>query len=102
MAKTMVFLVSAFFHELVISVALRFIFPALFTLFLGSNFILSLTGEPKHRILGNLFVMFFIGAGVSFTVTMYNLEASARRNCPLTEDPIWALPPRFQTCGCFI
>ncbi|KAF6030048.1 SOAT1 [Bugula neritina] len=80
------FFISAVFHEYIIILAFRFVYPVLFVLFaiIGVGFIYVTTGHNKRTSNIFLWVALFIGNGI--LMCLYSMEYFSRRNCPLIKD----------------
>ena len=83
MAFSMVFLISAIFHEIIIVVSFKIFYPILLVMFGGPGVIYTLLPKKESRLL-NIFVwsMFFVGNGL--LVIFYSWEYFARQSVDLT------------------
>jgi sterol O-acyltransferase len=79
-----VFLLSAVFHEYILTVAFGFFYPVLFIMFAGAGFAFIFLPNKSNRT-GNVFmwVALFIGNGV--LMCLYSMEWYAQRTCPNTD-----------------
>lgn len=100
MSLISVFLLSAFFHEYIIAVALRFCYPVLFVLFgiFGVMF-MFVPDLGSANLRGTLvWLILFIGSGI--LLCLYSFEWFSRKNCP--GDYEWYLDifvPRSLVCN---
>ncbi|KAJ8313682.1 hypothetical protein KUTeg_008243 [Tegillarca granosa] len=80
-AMTMVFLISAIFHEYILIVSFGFFYPVLFVMFMGAGFgFIFLKGVSRSWNVF-LWVALFIGCGL--LMCLYSMEWYARQNCPV-------------------
>lgn len=98
-SKLMVFLISAIFHEYIITLMLRFFFPVLFLKF--STFGVLLTFISQQNVIGNIFMWYSLAMGFSSVLSLYTIEYFARINCPVEGALIDYFVPRFLSCKCF-
>ncbi|PAA69573.1 hypothetical protein BOX15_Mlig000667g4 [Macrostomum lignano] len=99
LATVCVFLLSAIFHEIVISFGLGFFFPALFVSFCSFGFALMFANGRSRFWAVFVWVCLFLGTGV--LMCLYSMEWYARRNCPTkyADRPLLDfLIPRSFTC----
>jgi sterol O-acyltransferase len=97
-AMGIVFLLSAVFHEYILSISFGFCYPVLFIMFAGAGFAFIFLPSKSHRT-GNVFmwVALFIGNGV--LMCLYSMEWYARKQCPSTLDSFLDyFVPRSWTC----
>ena len=87
-ALCVVFAFSAFVHELVLAVTMRFVYPLLFVLFGGPGVLYVYLTRSENRLY-NVFVwsMFFIGNGL--LVIFYTWEYYARQSVDLYPEYGW-------------
>jgi sterol O-acyltransferase len=94
-----VFLLSAVFHEYILTMTFGFFYPVLFIMFAGAGFAFIFLPNKSARS-GNVFmwVALFIGNGV--LMCLYSMEWYARRTCPNgNSDSIFGqLVPRSWFC----
>ena len=78
------FLLSAVFHEYIITLTLGFYYPILFVMFAGIGIFLHLisVGKSYDNRAGNIFLFFSIFLGWSIQTVFYASEYYARQNCP--------------------
>lgn len=101
-ARSMVFLLSAMFHEYILSLTIRSFLPILFVQFFFMSFIFWMFNQ-KNGTLGNLFTLYTIGFGLTLQIYFYTMETLARENCPLEENTLYnILVPRLLRCDCFL
>lgn len=84
-AAILTFLISAVFHEYIITLALGFYYPVLFISFAGFGmffFFVSLYFRRGAEIYGNIFLFFSIILGWSVQIVLYAVEHYSRNNCP--------------------
>ncbi|XP_059159353.1 sterol O-acyltransferase 1-like isoform X2 [Physella acuta] len=82
-AMACVFLISAVFHEYILTCTFKFFYPVLFVMFAGAGFgFIFLTDKGSNRS-WNVFmwVALFIGNGL--LMCLYSMEFYARQNCPI-------------------
>lgn len=96
------FLLSAVFHELIITCSLGFYYPVLFVMFAGLGvtvYFISLRFPNFNASAGNVFLFFSVFLGWSFQIVFYSSEYYARINCPQVSS-FWLdkLLPRSWTC----
>ncbi|XP_005102293.1 sterol O-acyltransferase 1 isoform X1 [Aplysia californica] len=98
-AMACVFLISAVFHEYILTVTFKFFYPVLFIMFAGAGFgFIFLTDKGSNRS-WNVFmwVALFIGNGM--LMCLYSMEFYARQNCPVsTENFLDYIIPRSWFC----
>ncbi|KAK3743073.1 hypothetical protein RRG08_063938 [Elysia crispata] len=85
-AMACVFIISAVFHEYIITCTFKFFYPVLFVMFAGGGFgFIFLTDKGSNRS-WNVFmwVALFIGNGM--LMCLYSMEFYARQNCPPKTD----------------
>lgn len=85
-AMACVFIISAVFHEYIITCTFKFFYPVLFVMFAGGGFgFIFLTDKGSNRS-WNVFmwVALFIGNGM--LMCLYSMEFYARENCPPNTD----------------
>lgn len=96
LATTSVFLISAFFHEYIMTFSFRFFFPVMFILFAGVGFAMFFV---RKFITNNVFMWlsWCIGNGILFS--LYSIEINYRLNCPPHSNYYLNLfIPRIWTC----
>ena len=100
-AKLAVFLISALFHEWILTNVLRLFFPVQFIQFFIAGAVLALLNILDLPV-GNLVVWYLIVFGSGMQVNLYTLEIFARENCPFEPNNNFLdfFKPRFITCGC--
>ena len=96
------FLLSAVFHELIITLSLGFYYPVLFVMFAGLGvviYFISLRFPHFDSSMGNIFLFFSVFLGWSFQIAFYSSEYYSRINCPQVNN-FWVdkLFPRSWTC----
>ncbi|KAL3832052.1 hypothetical protein ACJMK2_023731 [Sinanodonta woodiana] len=98
-AMTLVFLISAIFHEYVLIVSFNFFYPVLFVMFMGAGFAFMFLNKGVSRGWNVfLWVSLFIGNGL--LMCLYSMEWYARQNCPITNDNFLDyVIPRSWFCG---
>lgn len=96
------FLISAVFHEYIITLALGFYYPVLFFLFavIGmAVYFISIYFRRHEQLYGNVFLFCSIFFGWSIQVVLYAAEWYSRANCPQTR--AWIVDkslPRSWSC----
>lgn len=94
------FLISALFHEWILTNVLKLFLPIQFSEFFLAGAVLSLFNILDLSV-GNLLVWYLMVFGSGIQVNLYTLEFFARANCPLdTNSTLDFFKPRFITCGC--
>jgi sterol O-acyltransferase len=78
-----VFAISAIFHEFIMGVAFRFLYPVMFFFFGGISVLLMFVKNKKHQNLGNMLLWLALCLGNGLMLSLYNMEYYARSNCPL-------------------
>ncbi|VEL08886.1 unnamed protein product [Protopolystoma xenopodis] len=78
-AASIVFLISAFVHEYILTVVFRFFYPVLFLFFGGFGFLFFFVRGQSRGWNVMLWVQLFIGMGQ--IICLYSMEWYARRNC---------------------
>ncbi|KAK0055308.1 sterol O-acyltransferase 1-like isoform X1 [Biomphalaria pfeifferi] len=98
-AMACVFLISAVFHEYILTCTFKFFYPVLFVMFAGAGFgFIFLTDKGSSRS-WNVFmwVALFIGNGL--LMCLYSMEFYARQNCQAsTESLLDLMIPRSWFC----
>ncbi|CAL1545200.1 unnamed protein product [Lymnaea stagnalis] len=98
-AMACVFLISAVFHEYILTCTFKFFYPVLFVMFAGAGFgFIFLTDKGSNRS-WNVFmwVALFIGNGL--LMCLYSMEFYARQNCPASAENFLDLAiPRSWFC----
>ncbi|XP_076634137.1 sterol O-acyltransferase 1 isoform X2 [Colletes latitarsis] len=90
-----VFVISAFFHEYILSFTFRFFYPVMLLIFGG----LGLTVLFVLKSAGNVFLWFSLSLGTGVLVSLYCMEYFARINCPPVRDDIFNfIIPRSWMC----
>ncbi|XP_013378912.1 sterol O-acyltransferase 1 isoform X2 [Lingula anatina] len=94
-----VFLLSAIFHEYIVTMTMGFFYPVLFVMFGGIGFGFMFLGlKPTHQA-WNVFMWITLMIGMGLLMCLYSLEWYARKNCPVTADSFLdKLIPRTWTC----
>ncbi|CAH1789986.1 unnamed protein product, partial [Owenia fusiformis] len=97
-AKASVFLLSAIFHEYILTVSFRFFYPVLFVLFAGAGFlIMFLRGRSRGW---NVFMWVGLFMGTGILMCLYSMEWYARQDCPIDTES-WLneyLVPKSLSC----
>jgi len=97
-----VFLLSAIFHEYIITMALSFYYPVMFVLFVTTGMIVYFTSlyfRSWYIKYGNVFLFFSIFLGWTVQIVLYSSEYYARKNCPQAGNFLYdKLFPRSWSC----
>ncbi|KFM69946.1 Sterol O-acyltransferase 1, partial [Stegodyphus mimosarum] len=96
----MVFFISAFAHEYLLTMAFKHVFPFLFCLYMSVGTMYVFLTRRATSIFWNAFLWGSLLQGWGFLIVFYSLEWYARINCPRTLDS-WVdhLMPRTFTCN---
>lgn len=80
-ASLVVFIVSAWAHEHVLSYALQIFFPVMFFFFVGVGVPLVLVTRQSPKNVGNIILWFSLTFGNGMMLSLYSMEYYARQNC---------------------
>jgi sterol O-acyltransferase len=99
-AMSIVFLISAIFHEYIIAVVMGFFYPVLFFSFMGAGFAFVFLTEKGNSPLWNIFMWFCLFVGTGVILCLMTIEWFARKNCqPIAGNPaLDFFIPRSWTC----
>ncbi|XP_011300924.1 sterol O-acyltransferase 1-like [Fopius arisanus] len=99
-ATCAVFVISAVFHEYILSVSFRLFHPMLFLLFGGVGYPLVYITRKTSTNFGNLFLWLLLSFGNGLLLTFYSMEYFARLNCRGYGDEFLdAIMPRSFLCN---
>lgn len=96
-----IFLISAIFHEYVLTLALGFFYPVLFVMFGALGFLLMFIKPKKNSNFWNFVLWMLLQVGLGGLMCLYSIEWFARQNCDqVFESKVYDyLMPRSFTCG---
>lgn len=96
-----IFLISAIFHEYVLTLALGFFYPVLFIMFGALGFLLMFLRPKNNSNFWNFILWIFLQVGLGGLMCLYSIEWFARQNCDqVFESKVYDyLIPRSFTCG---
>ena len=101
-AAIAVFLLSAVFHEYIITIAFHFYYPVMFVLFVSTGLIVYFTSlyfRNWYVKYGNVFLFFSLFFGWTVQIVLYTSEYYARTNCPQAGNFLYdKLFPRSWSC----
>lgn len=96
-----IFLISAAFHEYVITLAFGFFYPVLFLMFGAIGFGCMYIKSDKNSNFWNFFTWVFLQIGLGVLMCLYSIEFYARLNCSQSIESNFLdyILPRSFTCG---
>lgn len=96
-----IFLLSAVFHEYILTLAFGYFYPVLFIQFGAIGFLCIFIKPGKHENFWNLFLWMGLLIGLGGQMCLYSVEWYARQNCPQSFESklLDSLLPRSFTCG---
>lgn len=96
----LVFVISAIFHEVILSFSFGFFYPVLLVMFGFFGVLLVFLTKHATPAVGNIFMWWTLAVGNGVLWSLYSMEYFARRNCPTPVHPdIWDLfVPRSWSC----
>lgn len=97
--KIVVFVVSAFVHEYIITFTFRFFYPILFVMFGGIGMLFAFIKEKGRSQWWNILMWLGLFMGTGLLLSLYSMEWYARRNCQNNSDTMLDLCiPRSWIC----
>ena len=99
--QLVIFLISAAFHEYLITLAFGFFYPVLFVMFGACGFGCMFIRSDKNSNFWNFFTWIFLQIGLGILMCLYSIEFYARLNCAQSIESNFLdfILPRSFTCG---
>ncbi|KAI0240730.1 Sterol O-acyltransferase 1 [Lamellibrachia satsuma] len=99
LAMGFVFVLSAIFHEYILTICFGFFYPVLFVMFAGAGFMFMFVKNKDSPRSGNIFMWVGLFLGNGMLMCAYSMEWYARQTCPPKQDPFLDyIIPRSWTC----
>lgn len=100
-SQFIVFVLSAIFHEYVLTLSFRFFYPVLCTMFGAVGFLFMFVKPTKHSNFWNFMLWTSLMIGLGTLMCLYSIEWYARQNCASSFNSFILdyLLPRSFTCA---